>query len=111
MSCLRGRCCEPFRADLMHDFPPDVRYVSVYSRSDGIVDWRSCLDGPPTSSSRSAPRTAGWPSASAAYEQVARAPAAFDEPVFAARRLAAFEQRDGLDVRRLREHVDRDGRG
>jgi hypothetical protein len=24
--------------------PDDVAFVSVYSRSDGIVDWRSCLD-------------------------------------------------------------------
>ena len=25
-------------------FPSGIRYVSIYSRSDGIVDWRSCLD-------------------------------------------------------------------
>ena len=25
-------------------FPLRVRFVSVYSRSDGIVDWRACLD-------------------------------------------------------------------
>ena len=25
-------------------FPDEVGYVSLYSRSDGIVDWRSCLD-------------------------------------------------------------------
>ncbi|HEY0633273.1 MAG TPA: hypothetical protein VGC98_14550, partial [Thermoleophilaceae bacterium] len=24
--------------------PPDVGYLSVYSKSDGIVRWRSCLD-------------------------------------------------------------------
>jgi pimeloyl-ACP methyl ester carboxylesterase len=44
LNCLRGACCEPFRTDLPADFPTDVRYVSVYSRSDGIVDWRACLD-------------------------------------------------------------------
>jgi triacylglycerol lipase len=44
LSCLRGACCEPFRNDLPAAFPADVRYVSVYSRSDGIVDWRACLD-------------------------------------------------------------------
>ena len=44
LRCLRGACCERFRADLTADFPRDVRYVSVYSRSDGIVDWRACLD-------------------------------------------------------------------
>src|SRR5262245_31335363 len=44
LNCLRGACCEPFRADLPSEFPADVRYISVYSRSDGIVDWHSCLD-------------------------------------------------------------------
>jgi pimeloyl-ACP methyl ester carboxylesterase len=44
LRCLRGACCEPFRTDLPAAFPADVRYVSVYSRSDGIVDWHACLD-------------------------------------------------------------------
>jgi triacylglycerol lipase len=43
-SCLRGECCARFRAALRGPLPPDVRYVAVYSRSDGIVDWRSCVD-------------------------------------------------------------------
>jgi triacylglycerol lipase len=43
-SCLRGDCCEEFRAALKAPFPPGVGYVAVYSRSDGVVDWRSCLD-------------------------------------------------------------------
>ncbi|MGI8779590.1 MAG: esterase/lipase family protein [Solirubrobacteraceae bacterium] len=42
--CLRGDCCSRFRAALEGPFPPEVGYVSLYSRSDGIVDWRSCLD-------------------------------------------------------------------
>jgi pimeloyl-ACP methyl ester carboxylesterase len=43
-SCLDGECCSSFWEDLTQ--PPDrsVGFVSVYSRSDGIVDWRSCLD-------------------------------------------------------------------
>src|SRR5215213_4163700 len=44
VSCLRGKCCEHFRSAMSGPFPDDVGYVSVYSRSDGIVDWRSCLD-------------------------------------------------------------------
>jgi hypothetical protein len=43
-SCLRGECCKGFRDALRGPFPEDVGYISVYSRSDGIVDWRSCLD-------------------------------------------------------------------
>jgi triacylglycerol lipase len=42
--CLRGDCCAPFRAALEGPFPDEVGYVALYSRTDGIVDWRSCLD-------------------------------------------------------------------
>jgi len=42
--CLRGECCEDFRAALAGPFPAGVPYVAVYSRTDGIVDWRACLD-------------------------------------------------------------------
>jgi triacylglycerol lipase len=42
--CVRGDCCKDFEADLHGEFPENVRYVSVYSRSDGIVRWESCLD-------------------------------------------------------------------
>ncbi len=44
MRCLRGACCEGFRAEMTGPFPDDVRYTALYSRSDGIVDWRACLD-------------------------------------------------------------------
>ena len=44
MRCLRGACCEPFRRALEGPFPPGVGFVAVYSRTDGIVDWRACLD-------------------------------------------------------------------
>jgi pimeloyl-ACP methyl ester carboxylesterase len=42
--CLTGRCCSEFWE--LHDGPlPDgVGFVSIYSRSDGIVDWHACLD-------------------------------------------------------------------
>jgi hypothetical protein len=43
-SCLWGDCCTSFWEQLEADFPAGVGYVSVYSRSDGIVRWRSCLD-------------------------------------------------------------------
>ena len=42
--CLRGTCCEDFRAAISGPFPEDVPYVAMYSRTDGVVDWRSCLD-------------------------------------------------------------------
>jgi triacylglycerol lipase len=42
--CLAGGCCRRFRADLRAPFPATVPFLSVYSRQDGLVDWRSCLD-------------------------------------------------------------------
>jgi triacylglycerol lipase len=42
--CLRGECCARFRSALRDPFPRDVGFVSLYSRSDGIVDWHACLD-------------------------------------------------------------------
>jgi len=42
--CRDGACCEAFHADLTAALPPGIHAISVYSRSDGIVDWRACLD-------------------------------------------------------------------
>lgn len=42
--CIDGDCCASFWAALAAPLPPDVGFVSIYSRTDGIVDWRSCLD-------------------------------------------------------------------
>jgi pimeloyl-ACP methyl ester carboxylesterase len=43
-SCLWGDCCTSFWEQLEADFPAGVGFVSIYSRTDGIVRWRSCLD-------------------------------------------------------------------
>ncbi|HKP92001.1 MAG TPA: alpha/beta hydrolase [Thermoleophilaceae bacterium] len=43
-SCRWGDCCVGFWEDLEAPVPGEVGYLSVYSKSDGIVDWRSCLD-------------------------------------------------------------------
>lgn len=42
--CMKGTCCERFWEDLAGPMPSDVGYLSVYSKSDGIVRWRACLD-------------------------------------------------------------------
>src|SRR3954454_13914781 len=44
VSCLRGACCERFRADLANAFPAGVGYTALYSKTDGVVDCRACLD-------------------------------------------------------------------
>jgi triacylglycerol lipase len=43
-SCRAGDCCEDFREDLEGPFPKGVGFLSVYSKSDGVVNWRACLD-------------------------------------------------------------------
>jgi pimeloyl-ACP methyl ester carboxylesterase len=42
--CADGDCCAELRAAWEADWPAGVGFVSVYSRSDGIVDWRACFD-------------------------------------------------------------------
>ena len=43
-SCLTGDCCASFWKEVAAPLPAGVKFVSVYSRSDGVVDWRACLD-------------------------------------------------------------------
>jgi pimeloyl-ACP methyl ester carboxylesterase len=43
-SCAEGNCCETFWEDMSAPLAPHVEAVSVFSRSDGIVDWQACLD-------------------------------------------------------------------
>lgn len=42
--CGSGDCCADYRADLARSLPERIRAVAIYSRSDGIVSWRACLD-------------------------------------------------------------------
>jgi pimeloyl-ACP methyl ester carboxylesterase len=42
--CVKGGCCDAFWADLEAPLAEHIESVSVFSRSDGIVSWRACLD-------------------------------------------------------------------
>jgi triacylglycerol lipase len=42
--CRDGACCATFREDLTAPLPASIEAVAVHSRSDGIVDWRACID-------------------------------------------------------------------
>jgi triacylglycerol lipase len=42
--CGDGACCAAYREDLKSPLPRATRALSIYSRSDGIVAWQSCLD-------------------------------------------------------------------
>jgi pimeloyl-ACP methyl ester carboxylesterase len=43
-ACLAGRCCSDFWNDLRKPLRDDIGYLTVYSKSDGVVNWRACLD-------------------------------------------------------------------
>jgi triacylglycerol lipase len=40
-------CSAELAAALKRSLPKGVQFTSVYSRTDGIIDWRSCVDQPP----------------------------------------------------------------
>ena len=42
--CKAGPCCAPANAAMTAPLPDGVELTTVWSRSDGIVRWRSCLD-------------------------------------------------------------------
>jgi pimeloyl-ACP methyl ester carboxylesterase len=42
--CMDGDCCAAFQEDLTAPLGADIAAIAVHSRSDGIVDWRACLD-------------------------------------------------------------------
>jgi triacylglycerol lipase len=42
--CAAGPCCAAFQEDMTAPLESNIRAIAVHSRSDGIVDWRACLD-------------------------------------------------------------------
>ena len=61
-SCIDGDCCADFWERPGRVAPRGVGFVSVYSKSDGVVDWHACLDPARRRASwRCAPATAAWP--------------------------------------------------
>ncbi len=42
--CVAGACARESFDDVRAALPPDVEFTAIYSRQDGIVDWRACLD-------------------------------------------------------------------
>ena len=79
MRCLRGTCCRPFREALERPFPEDVGYLSVYSKSDGIVNWRACLDPEADEHLEVAASHCGMSVSASVYRGIARALAAYGE--------------------------------
>ena len=42
--CVAGRCARDGWEATRAPLSPEIGYTAIYSRRDGIVDWRSCLD-------------------------------------------------------------------
>jgi pimeloyl-ACP methyl ester carboxylesterase len=75
-SCLGGECCAEFWELAEAPPPRQVGFVSVYSRSDGVVDWEACL-APGAKHVQVASSHIGMAVNPAAYRAVAGALASF----------------------------------
>jgi pimeloyl-ACP methyl ester carboxylesterase len=95
-SCIDGDCCASFWEDLSRPLPNGLPLVSVYSKSDGVVDWRSCLDPDATALVEIGASHCGMAVSRGAWRAVAAALESF-RPADADRRRAT-----GARVHRLR---------
>lgn len=44
LDCVAGDCARTSFEESRGALPPEVEFTAVYSRRDGIVDWRACVD-------------------------------------------------------------------
>jgi triacylglycerol lipase len=44
LDCVAGQCARTSFEESRLPLPPGVAFTAVYSRRDGIVDWRACID-------------------------------------------------------------------
>jgi triacylglycerol lipase len=44
LECVAGDCARTSFEESRLPIPPEVSFTAVYSRRDGIVDWRACVD-------------------------------------------------------------------
>jgi triacylglycerol lipase len=42
--CVAGRCARQSFEESREPMPPGVGFTAIYSKRDGIVDWRACVD-------------------------------------------------------------------
>ena len=42
--CVAGECARQSFDESRQPLPPDVGFTAIYSKRDGIVDWRACID-------------------------------------------------------------------
>ena len=78
-SCIAGDCCASFWEDLAGPLAAGIPLVSVYSKSDGVVDWHSCLDPDATELVEIRASHCGMAVSGAAWRAVAEALDSFRE--------------------------------
>ena len=44
LDCVAGECARASFEESRLPVPPEVAFTAIYSRRDGIVDWRACID-------------------------------------------------------------------
>ena len=44
LDCVAGGCARSSFEESRLPLPPDVSFTALYSRRDGVVDWRACVD-------------------------------------------------------------------
>ena len=44
LDCIAGDCARASFDESRAALPPEVEFTAIYSRRDGIVDWRACID-------------------------------------------------------------------
>jgi pimeloyl-ACP methyl ester carboxylesterase len=44
-ACYTGKCTCDYLTSLRNDFPSSIRQTAIYTRMDGVVDWRVCITG------------------------------------------------------------------
>ena len=44
LECIAGDCARASFDESRAPLPPEVAFTAVFSRRDGIVDWRACID-------------------------------------------------------------------
>jgi len=42
--CVAGECARTSFEDMQRPLDPDLGFTAIYSKRDGIVDWRACVD-------------------------------------------------------------------
>jgi triacylglycerol lipase len=47
-NCYTAKCTCEFFESIKGDFPKSVRQTAIYTKKDGILDWRVCQTGDPS---------------------------------------------------------------